>query len=217
MRPNTKHIQYFLAPYFLLLTVMIAVLIQYPKDELHLLMNKNHTPVGDCFFSIWTEFGGSFVPFIIIFSILLYRYSYAVYLLAAQAIGQLISIFGKYIFDKPRPLSYFQEFFPSITLPTVENIKMHLHYSFPSGHTITAFALFFGLALLVKNKWLKLLFFCMAATVGYSRVYLSQHFAIDTVAGSFVGIFSAWIFYPLLKKMDVKWGKSSLINSFCKK
>ena len=212
-----RGISYFLSPYFLFFIVTLAALIQYPKAELHLLMNENHTPFGDFFYRMWTEMGGGTVPFIFLGLFLLYRYSYALYLLSAQLAGGIISLIGKRGFNEPRPLLYFQEKFSEITLPAVEGVRMYKMHSFPSGHTVTAFALFFGLALIVKNKWLKSLFFVMAALVGYSRVYLSQHFAIDILVGSAIGIFAAWVCYPLLRKMDKKWGKRSLYDSILHK
>jgi len=217
MKNNFQGLQYFLVPYFLFFVVILAALIQYPKAELHLLMNENHSAFGDCFFRNLTELGGGWLPFVLLALLLLYRYSWSLYLLSAQFLGGIISTIAKRTFDDPRPLLYFQENYSEVTLPLVEGVRMYRMHSFPSGHTITAFALFFGLSLLVKNKWLKMFFFVMAALVGYSRVYLSQHFAVDIFAGSIIGILSAWICYPLFTKMDIKWGKRALSDVFLKK
>lgn len=212
-----RGLSFFLVPYFLFFLVLFAALMQYPKAELHLLMNQNHSALGDLFFRNWTEMGGGWLPFVFLGLLLFYRYSYAVYLLSAQFLGGILSVIGKRAFDEPRPLLYFQENFSEITLPLVEGMRMYKVHSFPSGHTITGFALFFGLALIVKKKWWSLLFFVMAALVGYSRVYLSQHFAIDILVGSAIGIFSAWVCYPLLVKMDEKWEQKSLTNLIFRK
>ncbi len=216
MKTN-KNLEYFLTPYILFFIILLAALVQYPKAELHLLMNANHTPFNDFFFRNYTEIGGGWLPFVFLGLLLLYRYSWTIYLLAAQLFGGIVSVIAKRTFDEPRPLLYFQENFPEISLPLVEGVRVHYAHSFPSGHTITGFALFFGLALIFKKRWLSLLFFVMAALVGYSRIYLSQHFAIDVLVGSAIGVISAWVCYPLLEKMDNKWGKKSLANSFIKK
>ncbi len=213
----SKKLEYFLIPYYLFFLVILATIVQYPKAELHLLMNSNHTPFADWFFKIWTEFGGNIIPFVFVFLLLFYRFSYALYFLSAKLLGVVIFYGAKLLFAELRPLYYFKEHFPDIKLQTVEGIRMLNDYSFPSGHTTTAFALFFGLALIVNKKWLNVLFFITAALVGYSRVYLSQHFAIDILVGSAIGIFSAWVCYPLLGKMDKKWGKKSLTDSILKK
>ncbi|MFV0390679.1 MAG: phosphatase PAP2 family protein [Paludibacteraceae bacterium] len=217
IKSQNKDIWYFLIPYLLFFLLLLYGVLRYPKADLHLMMNFNHTSVGDWFFRVWTEFGGGWVPFVLIGLLLFYRYSIGTYLLSAQLLGGIISFIGKRIFNEPRPLTYFHENFPDVVLSTVQGVDLYRFHSFPSGHTITGFALFFGLALLVKNKWLKLLFFIMAALVGYSRVYLSQHFAIDILVGSAIGIICAWMLYPFYLKLDNKWGRRSLSEFFQKK
>ena len=217
MKPNTQHLHYFLTLYILFFIVLLAAVFQYPAAELHLLMNSNHTAFGDWFFRLWTEWGGLLVPNIILVLLFFYRYSIATYMAVSQLVGFTVSSTAKLAFNEPRPLLYFQENFSEISLPLVDGVRLYKAHSFPSGHTITAFALYFGLALIVKNKWLKVLFFVMASLVGYSRVYLSQHFAIDILAGSAIGILSAWICYPLLGKMEKKWGDRGLTDLIIKK
>lgn len=213
MKPTThKHTLFFFIPYFLYVTALIVGMTAYSKAELHLLMNDCHTPFGDWFFPIFTQVGGGTTAFLLLALLLFYRYSYTVYLLSAQLAGGIVSFTLKRIFNEPRPLPYFQEYYPHIDLPLVEGVKMHWVHSFPSGHTITAFALFFGLALICKNKWLSFFFFVAAAVTGYSRVYLSQHFAVDILFGSVIGILIAWVCYPLLAKLEIKWEKKSLIK-----
>ena len=212
-----KNIHYFLVPYILFFIVILAALFQYPKAELHLLMNSNHTVSGDWFLEKWTEVGGTVIPITIILILLFHRYSRAAYLAVALIPGFIISQLTKFVFNEPRPLFYFHQHFPEISLPVVSGVSMLSNPSFPSGHTANAFALFFALALIVKNKWLKVMFLVMAVLVGYSRIYLSQHFAIDVLAGSVIGIFSAWITYGLLLKTDRKWKKHSLREVFLKK
>ena len=217
MKPNTQHLHYFLTLYILFFIVLLATVFQYPAAELHLLMNSNHTAFGDWFFRLWTEWGGLLVPNIILVLLFFYRYSIATYMTVSQLVGFTVSSIAKLAFNEPRPLLYFQQHFPDIALPLVQGVDMYSIHSFPSGHTVTSFALFFGFSLCVRNKWLKLLFFFMAALTGYSRVYLSQHFAADILAGSVIGILSAWACYPILKKMDRDWKKHALTDVFLKK
>ena len=58
---NSKKKEYFLIPYFLFFIVILAAIVQYPKAELHLLMNENHSSFSDFFFRNWTEIGGGWV------------------------------------------------------------------------------------------------------------------------------------------------------------
>jgi membrane-associated phospholipid phosphatase len=77
---------------------------------------------------------------------------------------------------------------------------MHDEFSFPSGHTTTAFCIFFGLALLIPNKKIGTTLIILASLIGFSRTYLSYHFLMDLVAGSFLGVTIALGMYLLLKK-----------------
>lgn len=68
-------------------------------------------------------------------------------------------------------------------------------YSFPSGHTQSATALYGTLGLTVKNGWLKALFLLFIPIVGFSRMYLGVHTPADVltslaVTGAFAVIFS---------------------------
>jgi membrane-associated phospholipid phosphatase len=61
--------------------------------------------------------------------------------------------------------------------------------SFPSGHTATAFGVFFALAAAVRPVWLKVLLVVPAFLTAFSRVYLGKHWLSDTVASV---ILAAW-------------------------
>lgn len=78
----------------------------------------------------------------------------------------------------------------------VEGAKGHAtSYSFPSGHTQSATALYGTLGLKVKTGWLKALFLLCIPIVGFSRMYLGVHTPADVivsflVTGSFVVLFT---------------------------
>ncbi|WP_176829724.1 phosphatase PAP2 family protein [Tenacibaculum sp. MAR_2009_124] len=79
------------------------------------------------------------------------------------------------------------------TLHLVEGVKMALWNSFPSGHTITAFTVFTVLSLYFAKCKSQYLWFSLAIIAGLSRVYLSQHFLIDVVVGSVIGVVIGFI------------------------
>ena len=202
---------FFLLPYFSVFFVLLLAIIFYPKEELHLMMHPHHTPFGDLFFRYTTELGGPFIYLLLLF--ILYRnFAAGTYLISSNIAGLIISETLKHIFAAPRPKLFFENFHPDLILPSVPGYELWLTNSFPSGHTISAFALFFGLTLISKSRWLNVLFFILAALTAYSRVYLSMHFAIDILAGSAIGVFCAWIFYPTFLKLHSKWNKRSLIQ-----
>jgi len=59
------------------------------------------------------------------------------------------------------------------------------HFSFPSGHTITAFAVALPVGLVFPSL-LAVLLFC-ALSIAVSRVVLGMHFLSDVLAGSAIG------------------------------
>ena len=114
------------------------------------------------------------------------KFRWALYELMA-ALMTLIFVFitKQLIFNgMPRPTKYFEN---EEVLHLVEGVKMHGWNSFPSGHTITAFAIFMVLVLISKKNYLKFLFVLIAILAGFSRVYLSQHFLGDIFSGAIIG------------------------------
>ena len=63
--------------------------------------------------------------------------------------------------------------------------------SFPSGHSVTAFALAFVLSRAYPRY--AFLFYGLAGLVALSRVYLAKHFPSDVVAGAAIGLLAGWI------------------------
>ena len=80
---------------------------------------------------------------------------------------------------------------------------MHYAYSFPSGHSTTAFALFFIFGFFVKNKKWQILFFILALSTAISRMYLLQHFFIDVYFGSILGVLIATIVFVSINSCNI--------------
>ena len=77
--------------------------------------------------------------------------------------------------------------------------------SFPSAHTMAAFALFSFLAFCFPRKpWLSLTCVIAALLVGVSRMYLVQHFFKDVYTGALLGVTLGAIAYQLLNQIEQK-------------
>jgi membrane-associated phospholipid phosphatase len=61
------------------------------------------------------------------------------------------------------------------------------HTSFPSGHSMAAWALFTLTASVIRNTWVSLGCLFLAASVSLSRIYLMAHFLEDVVFGAAIG------------------------------
>ncbi|MCI7729420.1 MAG: phosphatase PAP2 family protein [Bacteroidales bacterium] len=198
----------FILPFTIIWIIMFVLLMYYGKINCHLLLNSFHTTIGDYFFKYITEVGGS-IPFIILGLLLFYNYRNFIFLGLSQGLSSLITFVIKRVMQIPRPSVIFNEL--GIELPVVNGVDLHHSLSFPSGHTTTAFATFFVLAVIIKNKYIKLLCLIIAILGGYSRIYLSQHFITDVLAGALIGLLSAIIISPIF--YEKQWGNSNLIKT----
>ena len=69
-------------------------------------------------------------------------------------------------------------------------------YAFPSGHTSAAFSVAVTLSFAFP-QW-QAIFFLMAALVGYSRIFLGEHYPSDVMVGAIIGcIFTVTLFVVL--------------------
>lgn len=169
------------------------------KSDMHLALNSYHNSIFDKLFQYVTWLG-EWPPFFIGPLLLFYRYRAAIIFIGGNVLAFGITQLLKHTFfsNAPRPVAYFQN--TNVHLKLVEGVENWLDNSFPSGHTTTAFATFFGLALLSNDKLNKFLFFFVALSVGYSRIYLSQHFFDDIYAGSIVGVLSMSVVYLFMQQ-----------------
>lgn len=117
----------------------------------------------------------------------------------------VVSQSTKFAFREPRPGAHADEswFRDGVTL--VEGVRpLTGMTSFPSGHTMAAFALAAILVYLLHSRsrwWLPL--FLMALLVGISRIYLVMHFLEDVLAGSFLGVAVAFVVAMLHQRQTV--------------
>lgn len=201
----------FWIPYFMFLLALSGMIVWNEKAELHLWFNSVHTPFCDEFFKYYTLVG-EWVPFVVVVGLLFYRYRASILVLSAQVLSGLTTQVLKRIFDIDRPKRFFAEFYPEVELPVVEGVRLHSSHSFPSGHTTLAFALFLALAFLTKRKEWQFLYCLLAILVGYSRIYLSQHFASDVWAGALIGGVMTAFTLLLVDKWNPVWYDRSLLK-----
>ena len=93
----------------------------------------------------------------------------------------------KNLVNAPRPRLFFE---PGQYLYFVDQVSLANNSSFPSGHTATAFAIATVFIILIKNKKWQLPILAAAVLVGFSRIYLAQHFLMDVLVGAIIGIAS---------------------------
>ena len=196
-----KSEKYFLIPFVAVWTFGLVLWAITDKIGFHLVLNAFHTPMLDTFFKYFT-YVGAWVPCAVAVVLLIFRkWKIASVILVGQLVATLITTPLKHIIRAKRPSAILSDL--GINFPVVEGVDLHSTLSFPSGHTSAAFAFCFAVALFCPKWWQKLLCLFVAVLCGYSRIYLSQHFLEDVLAGSMVGVVSILVLIPLSKKLRV--------------
>ena len=204
-KSNTKYLLPFLVPTIVLALVLGTTLLVVPKAELHLALCQPHTHFLDTIVPIFTDLV-DWLPYLCVVLLLFYRAGWATFLASNLLLSTLFVQPIKHIVHAPRPLTWFAENMPDVSLPLVEGVRMNYWLSFPSGHTTTFFMLFFSLSIILYAENIKgkniLSFICfLCASFGaYTRIYLSQHFALDIFAGILIAVCSTLVLYFFLVK-----------------
>lgn len=74
--------------------------------------------------------------------------------------------------------------------------------SFPSGHTVGAFALAGVLVFSARSRTLRVVAFLLAAGVGLSRILAFRHWTSDVTASAAIGLLIAWIVVRIVTRAE---------------
>jgi membrane-associated phospholipid phosphatase len=211
MFAKIKRCEIFLYPYIFLVAFSLILLIAFGKAPIHIWSDQHHSPFLDSLFFYYTNIGDGAFVILLAFLLLFYKVVYSIYIAASYVISSLVSTIIKHILDTSRPMKFF--YGTNYKLHFVKGVNVHLDYSFPSGHSASAFALFLILSMLTPYKSLRILFLLMAVLVAYSRIYLSQHFLIDTIGGSVIGVATVFLCIYLFRNFHGNWLEKPIYKS----
>lgn len=178
----------------LLLSMLCALILfifsySFGKNNSFLLLNTDLGISADHFFNFFSNLGDGllWIPLVVYF---IYKEGKKMlpFLISSFAITTAFTQACKYLIvpDELRPTAAITNEF----IHTVKGVTVHLTASFPSGHTATAFVFYLTFCLVFENKLWLIAGLLYALTVGYSRIYLAQHFPYDVAAGIVVAIVS---------------------------
>ncbi len=193
--------------YFLFAFSFSLFCLFIPKPEGFLFINRFHCRFSDNFFTLITWLGnGLFVIASVVLLILWKKPAWSLQITVSFIVSGLATQILKHLLHSPRP----KIFFPSQAIHSLSGVTRTGYTSFPSGHTATIFALTTLLSFYFPGKRWGLFFFLVAALTGFSRIYLSDHFPIDVLGGSFLGVVISMITYQFIpaNELDKRFGKS---------
>jgi membrane-associated phospholipid phosphatase len=174
------------------------------KNDSFLIINHYNHPAADTFFRSWTYLGDGLIWIPLLVYVLRYKRDFLWAVILAFLISTLLTQFSKWVIfpDALRPYGILKE-----QVHLVQGVEPHLTSSFPSGHTTSAFTYALLLAFLLRRLYWTFLFPLVAFFVGYSRVYLAQHFITDVTAGIIVGMASvllSLLFYEKIRDRKLR-------------
>jgi len=117
-------------------------------------------------------------------------------LLLGSLVAALISRGFKFWLPMPRPAAVLDA---SQIIIIGAKLKAQ---SFPSGHTVTAFA--FVVPWLALAGWRALPVVILAALAGFSRIAVGAHWPVDVLAGALIGLAGGWLGLRLSRRW--RWG-----------
>ncbi|MBQ9340598.1 MAG: phosphatase PAP2 family protein [Paludibacteraceae bacterium] len=191
---------------------LCVCMLVFDKSSLHLALQLPHGKAADFFFRYYSLGAEIWLYPLMALPLCFRRWRDTIVFAVAEGLSAAIVQTVKHLCNMPRPVTWFTEQFGNAdALTLAEGVKMNLWHSFPSGHTATFFAFFTVCVWLwashneqtctdrqaktTNRQWQDITFatacFAMAAIGGYSRIYLSQHFAADVLGGSIIGTTAA--------------------------
>jgi undecaprenyl-diphosphatase len=97
----------------------------------------------------------------------------------------------KKLVNRPRPYETYDDIYPDVR---------ESGNSFPSAHTALAFSTATTLLLTTEKWYYAAPAYVWAMGVGYSRIYLGQHYPSDVIAGAITGAAGAYLTHIINKK-----------------
>lgn len=76
-------------------------------------------------------------------------------------------------------------------------------FSFPSGHTGSAFAIAVVVCLMLPRKY-GIVALGMAVLMGYSRLYVGIHYPTDVLGGALLGVITSYLSYFVFRRYEAR-------------
>jgi undecaprenyl-diphosphatase len=209
-------------PLLTLGALLLALLWQWNawhQNQAFLAINALGNLLSRAFWQSATQLGDTVVLLCLLSGLLAWRPTAVLNLVASIPLGALLTVVVKHGFSSLRPGEVLD---PTLVQGMLGNLSGN---SFPSGHTLTAFAAacsFWAVAYHAPNdqqaRLLWRLAYALALVIALSRVMLGVHWPIDLLGGASLGWVSglsgAWLVSrkpSLTESHQVLWGLSGVL------
>ena len=189
----------FFSCFFLTLIFGIVLFFSIEQGDGVLFFSERRTSFLDTLFIYWTKLGEEYMYILGFIIFLFIKMRYAILIPLTGFCVVLVSGVLKALFAHDRPKIWFMKMKRLEEVDFVEGINVLVGpTSFPSGHAMSAFALYSLIAFfLLQKKITAFTLFVIALLIAVSRVYLVHHFFQDVLVGSTIGVFLSMTIYYL--------------------
>jgi len=192
---------------FFICSLLFAPFFLVSKITILAEINASRTPFWDTFFIKSSALGNSFTVVFAFLLVLRFKMKWLIVFLLAFVIQVFIVVLFKkgILHGELRPYLYFYRSGLMDNINLVEGVKIRYVNTFPSGHTATIFFLVSFFALLARNKAASWILMVIGIFVGFSRIYLFQHWFSDVYFGMLFGTGASAIAYLTIKAYPRQW------------
>ncbi len=175
--------------YGAIVCVFLGLAATLPGDKGYFLiwLTQYRHPLADTYFYYITRLGEEYSFILIGLMLWLRSWRQMIVIPTLGVVVMLVSFILKNLFSEERPLLYLRRMGWDGPMAVMDYHMLTGHASFPSGHSMAAWALFTLTAGMVRKTWVSVLCLFLAVSVSLSRVYLMAHFLRDVVAGAAFG------------------------------
>lgn len=181
-----------------LLAAGIVVLFIAPGAEATFWANSHNTPFLDRFFNFCTHLAEW--PVIVAAIFLAFYNGVRAGILSSLFYGSealsVVLIKNMVNASRPRMEIGIQN------MHTISGVVVNSYHSFPSGHTAAAFMGFGIISIFTNNRFVQGICAPIAALIGYSRMYLGQHYLRDVIVGECIALALLFLFVQALPKFE---------------
>jgi membrane-associated phospholipid phosphatase len=208
---RTRNVSAFLVTALVLATPAAIAVGRTEQVPLHASVNQWHATWSDALLSVLTHLADGLVPTLITL-VLLFVGTWRTFLLLGLSTGLsaiAVQVLKRQLFaDHDRPVMYAHDM-PLLHL--VDGVTMNHHFSFPSGHATCAFAMCMAFSVMDRHAGRAPAWAFLAAVLAFTRVYLSQHFTEDVLAGAALGTLTGVLVWYVLFRSP--WARAAWLAS----